>query len=295
MSTLTRGVIHTNVPLTHYTSWRVGGLAQKLYLPSDKDDLAVLLRETPPEEPIFFMGLGSNLLIRDGGVEGTVIVTQGGLGHLSATKEGVVRAQAGVACAQMARFCARNALGGAEFLAGIPGTVGGALAMNAGCYDGETWKYVEQVETIDRTGFFRMRPASDYQVGYRSVKGPEGEWFVAGHFRLPSGKKERSLEKIRDLLDRRAATQPTSEPNCGSVFRNPPENHAARLIEACGLKGFALGGARVSTKHANFIINENNANAVDIERLILHIKQAVAEKFNIHLIQEVQTVGCAYD
>jgi UDP-N-acetylmuramate dehydrogenase len=294
MSTLPRGVIHTHVPLVHYTSWQVGGLAQKLYLPSDMQDLAILLRETPLEEPVFFIGLGSNLLIRDAGIAGTVIVTQGGLNHLSA-ENGLVRAEAGVACAQMARFCARNNLGGAEFLAGIPGTVGGALAMNAGCYDGETWKYVEQVETVDRTGCFRIRPATDYQVSYRSVMRPKDEWFVAGHFRLPPGKKAHSLEKIRDLLDRRAATQPTSEPNCGSVFRNPPNDHAARLIEACGLKGFAIGGARVSTKHANFIINENSATALDIERLILHIQQMVTEKFDIHLIQEVQTVGCAYE
>lgn len=292
MSTnLERGVLHFDIPLAPYTSWGIGGLAKQLYLPTHLDHLASTLKSLPPEEPIFFMGLGSNLLVRDGGIDGTVIITQGGLNGLTLTGEGLVRAEAGVACAQMARFCARKELGGAEFLAGIPGTIGGALAMNAGCYDGETWKYIKAVETIDRAGVRHIRSAQDYEVSYRSVKQWPSEWFVAGIFDLPYARKEESLEKIRYLLDRRAATQPTSEPNCGSVFRNPQEDYAGNLIESCGLKGFTIGGACVSAKHANFIINQSNAKASDVEQLIHYVKRVVAEKFGIDLIQEVQIVG----
>jgi len=291
MTSLTRGIPHPNISLADYTSWRVGGIAEKLYLPIDLHDLTSFIQTIGKEEPIFFVGLGSNLLVRDQGIPGTVIVTQGGLNQLTAVENNLVRAEAGVACATMARFCARNALGGVEFLAGIPGTIGGALAMNAGCHGGETWQYIEKVETIDRNGQHYIRSAKEYQVSYRSVISPLPEWFVAGYFRLPSTEKEHSIEKIRLLLDRRLATQPINEPNCGSVFRNPPDDYAARLIEHCDLKGFTIGGASVSTKHANFIINQGNATALDIETLINHVKTSVAEKFGIDLIREVHIVG----
>jgi UDP-N-acetylmuramate dehydrogenase len=291
MTSLMRGVLHQNISLADYTSWRVGGIAEKLYLPIDLQDLTSFIQTIGKEEPIFFIGLGSNLLIRDQGISGTIIVTQGGLNQLTVVENNLVRVEAGVACATMARFCARNALGGIEFLAGIPGTIGGALAMNAGCHDGETWQYIEKVETVDRNGQHYIRSAKEYQVSYRSVTSPLPEWFVAGYFRLPPTAKEHSIEKIRLLLDRRFATQPINEPNCGSVFRNPPDDYAARLIEHCELKGFTIGGASVSAKHANFIINQGNATALDIETLINHVKTSVAEKFGIDLIREVHIVG----
>lgn len=291
MNALSRGIIHQNISLADYTSWRIGGKAEKFYCPNDLNDLTTFIQTTAKDEPLFFLGLGSNLLVRDRGIAGTVIATQGGLNKLTCVEDNLVRVEAGVACAQMARFCARNSLGGVEFLAGIPGTMGGALAMNAGCHGGQTWEYVEKVETIDREGHHHIRSTQDYQISYRSVVSPFQEWFVAGYFRLKPTQKEHSLEKIRELLDRRMATQPINEPNCGSVFRNPPHEHAARLIEASGLKGFTLGGASVSTKHANFIINQGNATAVDMENLINHIKATVLEKFAIDLIQEVHIVG----
>lgn len=291
MTTLPRGVLNQNISLANYTSWRVGGAAEKLYLPIDLPDLIAFIPTIEKETPVFFIGLGSNLLVRDKGITGTVIITQGGLNQLDLVEDNLVRVEAGVACAQMARFCARKGLAGVEFLAGIPGTMGGALAMNAGCHGAETWEYVEKVETIDRTGQHHIRCKSAYNIGYRTVTSSSPEWFVAGYFRLSPSPKEHSIQKIRQLLDHRLATQPTNEPNCGSVFRNPPHEHAGRLIEACGLKGFMQGGAGVSTKHANFIINHGNATAQDIESLIQHIKTAVAEKFGIHLVQEVHIVG----
>lgn len=283
-----------NQLLSTYNSWRVGGPAKCLYQPENKEDLKNFLNQlyqSSPDEKLFWIGLGSNLLIRDSGFDGTVILTQGRLNQMSVLEDNIVRLEAGAACGTAARFCARLGLTGLEFLAGVPGTIGGALAMNAGAHGGETWQFVIQCETIDRQGHIRLRPLSDYEPHYRHVIRPPEEWFTAAYFKLISGDKTESLEKIKTLLAHRAATQPINLPNCGSVFRNPPNNYAARLIEACDLKGFRIGGASVSTKHANFIINDQNATALDIEKLIEHIQQIVKNKFNLELIREVQILG----
>lgn len=288
-----RGRLLQNAPLSDYTSWRVGGPAERLFIPADLDDLALFLRELPTESPILWLGLGSNVLIRDGGIEGVVIVTQGALSGLKQDPKNnfIIRAEAGVSCAQLARFSARSGLTGAEFMAGIPGTVGGALAMNAGCYGGETWQRVHSVETIDRFGNKHLRPATDFQVSYRHVVRAADEWFVAGYFELKTGDKTKALEDIKTLLEKRNAAQPTGLPNCGSVFRNPPGNFAARLIEQCGLKKLAIGGAYVSEKHANFIINDGKAKAAHIESLIQHVQSVVEQQQGVHLIPEVCIIG----
>ncbi len=287
---LLRGRLLLDEVLAPYTSWRVGGPADVVYFPADIQDLAYFMQRLPPTLPLHWLGLGSNTLVRDGGLEGAVIITQGALKQLTQA-ETALRVEAGVSCAQLARFSARLALEGLEFMAGIPGTVGGALAMNAGCYGGETWQFVSQVETLNRQGEFKLRPASDFEVSYRHVKKPQDEWFVAGHFQARSGTKAVALEKIRQLLEKRNAAQPTGLPNCGSVFRNPPQNYAARLIENCGLKGYKKGGAVVSEKHANFIINEGGAKAAEIEALVCEIKAMVEEKFGVCLIPEVCMIG----
>ena len=230
------------------------------------------------------------ILIRDG-VEGVVVITQGALSQMEHANSQEVRAEAGVASAQLARFTARMGLSGLEFMAGIPGTVGGALAMNAGCFGGEVWRYVNKVETINRLGEIQLRSLADFEIGYRSVIRPAREWFVAGHFSLQLGDKEKSLNDIRVLLEKRNHSQPTGTANCGSVFRNPPGDHAGRLIESCGLKGYAVGGARVSEKHANFIINEKKASSTDIESLIAKVGAIVEEKTGIRLIPEVCMIG----
>lgn len=286
-----RGKLSYDVPLADYTSWRVGGKAQRFYEPKDAADLAVFMSQLPETEAWLCLGLGSNLLVRDGGFSGTVIHMQGCLTDLKLLDEQTVYAEAGVACAQLARFTARLGLQGLEFLAGVPGTVGGALTMNAGCHGGETWPHVSAVTTLSRTGSIHRRLPEAYQIGYRSVVGQSPEIFLAGEFTLPQGDKTASLALIRELLDRRAATQPIDYPNCGSVFRNPPGDHAARLIESIGLKGHRLGGARVSTKHANFIVNEDHATATDLEALIAFVQQRVASETGVELIPEVRIVG----
>jgi UDP-N-acetylmuramate dehydrogenase len=277
--------------LAAYTSWRVGGPADCIYIPANLIDLETFLKEIPSDLPLSWLGLGSNTLIRDGGVDGFVIVTQGALTEITPLSPSTVRAEAGVACAQIARHTARLGLTGLEFLAGIPGTVGGALAMNAGCYGGETWQHVSQVETIDRNGIIKIRTKSDYEIAYRHVKGPAEEWFVAAHFDLIQGEKLHALESIRKLLEKRNLAQPTSWPNGGSVFRNPAGDFAGRLIEKCGLKGMTIGDARVSEKHANFIVHEGAATASDIETLILHVAKIVEEQEGVRLQAEVCIIG----
>ena len=280
-----------NEPMSKHTTWRGGGPAAHYFQPADLADLADFLRSLPADEPILWLGLGSNLLVRDGGFKGTVIALQGRLDEIEALDDGVLRVGAGAPCALVARQAARAGLCGAAFLAGIPGTMGGALAMNAGAFGGETWQRVRAVETIDRHGRVRRRGPEDFQVDYRSVRGPEGEWFVACELVLTPGDAEAERAEIQRLLRWRNRSQPIGEASAGSTFRNPPGDHAARLIEAAGLKGFRLGGAQVSEKHANFIINTGDATAEQIERLIEYVQQLVAERFGVELVPEVHIVG----
>ena len=286
-----RGELRRNEPLSEHTSWRVGGAAERIYFPADMQDLLCFLRSLSEAEPLFWLGLGSNLLVRDGGIKGTVICTKNRLKGMHRLADGRVYAEAGVPCALVARFCADQCLKGAEFLAGIPGTLGGAMAMNAGAFGGETWPIIEKVFTVDRFGNIQERAVSDFEIGYRSVSGPSGEWFVAAELKLVPGDTASGREQIKALLAKRAATQPVNQPSCGSVFRNPLGDFAARLIETCGLKGQRIGGACVSEKHANFIVNLGGASAGDIERLIDEVREQVKNCHGVCLESEVRIVG----
>jgi len=286
-----RGRLRSDEPMARHTAWGVGGPAARVYEPADLDDLSAFLAGLPAAEPVSWVGLGSNLLVRDGGIAGTVILTAGLLGGIEPSGATGVRAEAGAACAKVARWSARRGLGGAEFLAGIPGTVGGALAMNAGAFGGETWRIVAAVECIDRRGTRRRRAAREFDIGYRHVVRPADEWFVAAELALEQGDPAQSLARIRELLRRRGETQPTGARSCGSVFRNPPGDHAARLIESCGLKGRRVGGAVVSEKHANFILNAGGASARDIETLIDEVRGAVERERGVRLVPEVHVIG----
>jgi UDP-N-acetylmuramate dehydrogenase len=294
-----RGTLKAGESMARHVSWRAGGRAARYYAPADLEDLQGFLAQLPPEEPILFVGLGSNLLVRDAGYAGTVVMLHAAGLHPQMLG-GQLYAEAGVAAPKVARFAARRAFAHAEFLAGIPGTVGGALAMNAGCYGGETWDLVARAVTIDRRGELRTRGRDEFEIGYRHCALRDGrrlgedEWFVAAWLALRPGDGEVARGRIRELLVRRIAAQPLSQPNAGSVFRNPPGDHAARLIEACGLKGLARGGARVSELHANFIVNpERRASAADIEGLIHEVRRRVAERFAVELVPEVRIVGDA--
>jgi D-alanine-D-alanine ligase len=290
-----KGKLLHNEKLAKYTSWRVGGPAERLYIPFDRQDLCEFIAALPESEPVFWMGLGSNLLVRDGGIRGTVINTRGRLKEMKLAEDGLVYVEAGVPCAHVARFCADQGLIGAEFLAGIPGTMGGALKMNAGAFGGETWGIVKQVEMIDGAGKITLRYPADFKVSYRSVTGFENEWFLSCRLHLQKGNAEASQQKIKGLLENRAKTQPTNQPSCGSVFKNLEGDYAARLIEQTGLKGVAIGGACVSAKHANFIVNTGNASAADIEDLIHYVQKKVKERQGVELQTEVCMVGERYE
>lgn len=285
------GRVRLDEPMSRHTSWHVGGPADLWFEPGNREDLQRFLRALDPSLPVTFVGLGSNLLVRDAGIRGAVICTHHALDGLDRLDDARVRVGAGVPCAKLARQAARWGLVPAAFFAGIPGTLGGALAMNAGAWGGETWSRVQEVETIDRRGGLYRRAASEYRAGYRSLQAPAvGEWFVAATLGFERA-EERGVESIRDLLARRVASQPIGAWSCGSVFTNPPGDHAARLIEAAGLKGFRIGGAEVSVKHANFIINRGTATAADLEALIAHVRQVVQEVHGVTLQTEVRTLG----
>lgn len=298
-----RGEMRYNEPMSRHVTWRAGGLADRYYIPADLDDFAHFLQQTK-DESIYVIGLGSNLLVREGGVRGTVVALHARLNALQVIEQhesgGLIYADAGVACAKVARFAANQQLTGAEFLAGIPGTMGGALAMNAGCYGSETWEIVEKVQIIKRNGQQAVRLPYDYEIGYRSVKllntmagEAYPEWFAGGYLRLKHGDSVQSREKIKQLLAQRIQSQPLNLPNAGSVFRNPPGDHAARLIETCHLKGASIGGAMISPKHANFIVNTGTATAADIEALILMVQARIKKATGISLIPEVRIIGDA--
>ncbi len=286
-----RGELRVDEPLSRHTTWRIGGPAERYYRPADIDDLAAYLAQLPADEPVFWLGLGSNLLVRDGGLRGSVIATSGVLDGLRLLDGDRLYAEAGVSCAKVARLAARHGLTGAEFLAGIPGTLGGALAMNAGAFGGETWSIVKAVESLDRHGGRHRRGPGDYEIGYRHVQGPTGEWFVAAELQLRPGDTAAGQARIKQLLARRGETQPTKQANAGSVFRNPPGDFAARLIEACGLKGACEGAACVSEKHANFIVNTGGATAAQVEALIRRVADTVEREQGVRLVREVHIVG----
>lgn len=286
-----------NEPMAKHTTWRVGGPADVYHSPRCRADLLDFLRSLAAETPVTFVGLGSNLLVRDGGVRGVVIATGHALTQVRDLGDGRVEAEAGVPCTVLARQCGRWRLGPAEWFAGIPGTVGGALRMNAGAFGGETWARVLEVDVVNRSGEVTTRTRSDFTVGYREVRGPgdappasAGEFFLAARFGFDRD-YEGSPERLKDLLAERARRQPLGLPSCGSVFRNPPGDYAARLIETAGLKGRRVGRAEVSAKHANFIINTGGATAADIEALIGLIRSEVAARHGVTLVPEVHIIG----
>ncbi len=307
-----RGEMRRDEPMRKHVSWRAGGVAERVYQPADLQDLQCFLRTLPEREPLIAVGLGSNLLVRDGGLRGTVLLMHGALTELNLLPDGTIYVQAGVPGAKLARFAALHNLRGAEFFAGIPGTMGGMLAMNAGCYGSETWAHAVKVQVLTRSGELIERSPAEYEIGYRSVVKCEtgkvkrdgvatfhlspftfhqNEFFVGAWLRLQPGDSEISRRQIKELLGKRIASQPLNLPNAGSVFRNPPGDFAARLIEQCGLKGLQIGGAQVSEKHANFIVNVGGATAADIETLINQVRETVAAQTGVELHPEVKIIG----
>ena len=274
-------MIKFNEPMSKHCSLRTGGQTSQFFVPEDEAALSNFLKNNKTQ--LLFVGLGSNLLVRDRGFDGTTIHTKN-FNSLDISKD-FIDSGAGTSLAKLSRFSQANLKYGAEFLSAIPGSVGGALAMNAGAFGSEIWQYVVSVRTINLTGDIQERFPSDYKINYRSVIHQfSGEFFISARFNFDLKQPQ---DNVRDLLHKRNSTQPIGLASCGSVFKNPKDTYAAKLIESSGLKGFCIGGACVSEKHANYIINQNNASAMDIENLIAHIQNTIKDKHNVELETEI--------
>lgn len=290
--------LYFNEKLSSYTSWGIGGVAKQYYRPLNNTDLSHFLQSLPADEPLFWLGLGSNVLIRDGGFAGTVIHTAKMALPIEIVQQDpnsglLIYVPAGISCAKIARFAAKQGVVGAEFFAGIPGTMGGALAMNAGAWASETWQHVVNVTVINRQGQISIRSPAEYKIGYRTVVAPAEEWFIGAQLKFLPGDQQQASLRIKELLQRRNATQPIGLPSCGSVFRNPEGKYAAELIEASKLKGMRVGNAEVSMKHANFIINIGDATAENVETLIRTVQERVLQDHAVELHAEVKIIGDA--
>lgn len=286
-----RGGFSTNHILAPYTSWRIGGAAQYFYYPVDLEDLISFLKQWD-KMPIIFLGAGSNVLVRDGGINGLVIYLRDHLNSINQINNECLRVEAGVLLNKLVQKCADLSMIEAMFLAGIPGTVGGALIMNAGAHGDSIWNYVKSVETIDKHGNINAYDKEEFAIDYRHITPPfKEEWFVSCDLRFPITNPVKTREKMTEYLEKRRLTQPLDEPSCGSVFRNPKNDFAARLIELSGLKGTAIGDAQVSEKHANFIVNKGHATAFEVESLMQLIQERIFLQHGIKLIPEVRVLG----
>ncbi len=285
-----KGNLRKNISLKKYNTWKVGGKAEYFFEPEDLEDLKIFLNLTSGEK-VTFLGNGSNVLIRDNGIEGYVVCLKKSFNNHHINSENKFIFEAGLSCMKIAQISAKQNFTGLEFLCGIPGTLGGALKMNAGCYGGNIWDNVSDITLINKEGDLIKRKKNDFKISYRNVDIDENNFFVSASFNLQKNQMNNSLNIIKDFLKDRRSNQPTGLPSCGSVFKNPKNHHAAKILDSLGLKGFRVGGAYVSEKHANFIITEKSAKSKDIEKLINYIQKKVYEDKKISLETEVKFIG----
>ena len=284
-----KGRLREDVSLKDYNTWKIGGKAEYFFEPSDIKDLKLFL-ELLQNTPITFLGNGSNVLIRDGGISGCVICLKNTLNNYFVKDEEYIF-EAGLSCMKMAQITARENYEGLEHLCGIPGSLGGALAMNAGCYGGNIWDHVSTVSLINNDGEIIKKNKNDFIIGYRNTSLKENNFFISAVFKLRKNKLKNSLEKIKEFLQDRRSKQPTGLLSCGSVFKNPKNLYAAKIIESIGLKGYKIGGACISEKHANFIISDKSTKSIDIEKLINFTQKEVFKKKEVILETEVKFIG----
>lgn len=287
-----------NVAMSAYASYRAGGIAKYVYCPFNLQDLSRCLSQIPLTIPVIFLGKSTNLLVSDLGFDGVIILLaemcrQNRTECFFEVKDTLLHVSAAISCPKVAQIAVSSDLVGLEFFAGIPGSIGGALTMNAGSAGASTWDHIEKVHMINRSGECFEKTPDDFDIGYRKVaaKFSEPAWFVGAEFRLSRGDIAAAKAKIEEILSWRKSHQPLALPSAGSVFKNPEGDTAGRLIDSCGLKGFHVGDAEVSERHANFIVNKGNATATDIVNLIRHVRAVVYEKTGIHLEPEVKLVG----
>jgi UDP-N-acetylmuramate dehydrogenase len=286
-----RGRLEANAPLADLTWFRVGGPAEVLFTPADEADLAAFLKDTPEDVPVYVIGVGSNLLVRDGGVPGVVI--RMGRGFAGVAEEPGHRIRAGVAAldVRVARFAQEKSIDALTFLRGIPGTIGGALRMNAGAYGGETKDILIEARAVDRSGNIHVLSNADMKYSYRHCGAPDGLIFTEALFQGRAGEPAAIQAAMDKITDSREATQPIKSRTGGSTFKNPPGNKSWQLIDKAGMRGFAIGPAKVSDMHCNFLINEGGATASEIETLGETVRAKVKETSGIELDWEIKRIG----
>jgi UDP-N-acetylmuramate dehydrogenase len=288
-----RGKLVRGEALAPYTWFRVGGAAEALFLPADVDDLAQFLAALPASIPVTVLGVGSNVIVRDGGVPGVVVRLAGrGFGTVSA--EGTrVRAGAGALDAQVARAAAKAGIAGLEFYVGVPGSIGGALVMNAGCYGRETKDVLVEATALTRDGKRATLSNAEFGFTYRRNAAPEGLIFVEALFEGTQAEPAEVEARMAEITAKREAAQPIREKTGGSTFKNPPDDSAWKVVERAGMRGHRVGGAQVSEKHSNFLINTGDATAADIEGLGEAVRAAAKEKCGVDLHWEIKRIGVA--
>ncbi len=286
------GELLLDEPLSRYTTWKIGGPADLLIIPKDKEALIRTIQILKSHgQKWTTIGRGSNLLVSDKGVRGAVIKLGKGLGHLKFDGE-LVYVGASYSFIRLSYLASKKGLSGLEFAGGIPGTVGGAVYMNAGAHGSDTSRILHKAEVLLETGELVEWSNEDLEFSYRYSKLQSVPGIVTeAVLKLKQGDSNEIFEKMSSLRDRRLSTQPLQSATAGSVFRNPLPQHAARLIEESGLKGYRIGGAKVSEKHANFIVNTGQASANDVQSLIQHIQQVIEERHGIKLVPEVHMIG----
>lgn len=299
LSRLCGGRIRFDVPMSEHTTFRAGGRAEALYEAHEAEELRKALQFLKRESiPYLVCGGGSNLLVRDGGLEGAAIRLTGALADLArddGQAPNVLLAGGGLSLARLLAFCRREGLGGLEFLAGIPGTVGGAVAMNAGAFGKETSEAVEAASILSPSGETALKTREELAFSYRRLEMQAGSVILQTRFSLEREAPETVSKRIAQNLERRKARQPLGRPSAGSVFKNPPGEFAGRLIERAGLKGETRGGAMISQEHANFIVNRGGAAAEDILALVRLAQERVRQETGLELELEIRVVGKASD
>ena len=288
-----RGRLLANVPLADITWFRVGGPAEVLFTPADEADLAYFLARLPAEIETFVVGLGSNLLVRDGGVPGVVIRLGRGFADTRIEAEHRLRAGAAVPDVKLARAAADAAISGLAFYRGIPGSIGGALRMNAGAHGRETREVLLEARAVDRQGNIHVLPAADLKLSYRHCGVPDDWIFTAALYQGQPGTAAEILKQMAEVADYREANQPIKQRTGGSTFKNPPGASAWKLIDQAGCRGLRVGGAQVSEMHCNFLINDQAATAEDIERLGETVRARVVAHCGVTLHWEIMRLGVA--
>ena len=288
-----RGRLEANSPLADLTWFRVGGPAEVLFTPADEADLAEFLKAMPQDIPVTVIGVGSNLLVRDGGVPGVVIRMGRGLAEVSLGEDNRIRVGVAALDVRVARFALEHGIDALTFLRGIPGTIGGALRMNAGAYGGETKDVLVEARAVDRSGNIHVLSNADMKFSYRHSGAPEDLIFTAALLQGRTGNRDEIAAAMDKITESREATQPVKTRTGGSTFKNPPGHKSWQLIDKAGLRGFAIGPAKVSELHCNFLINEGGATAAQIEELGETVRSRVKQNSGIDLDWEIKRIGIA--